>query len=219
MFDMNRKTYLLETGKNVYYDGNIHRGSVNLVEEVFNVDFTGASSNFPDQFRWLSQLIFLSFVDNLVYVVTLMMTVSVGARFLYKYSSESHRLGVISVEDFESFRDNMDFKLLFQMLVISSLGKVYIILTIIWDYNWAFSHLLSGIVMRSNMLAVYYFLQRYCQVQRHMSSNPKECPRKASIDISRQRVAFVILIAIATRFCCQLVMYYLGYPVLFWTLL
>lgn len=82
-------------------------------------------------------------------------------------------------------------------MVVSSFGKLFALLTVIWEYEWTFIHVIGGIVCCSNVLALQLLVR----------------------EDSTWRVACVVLAGIAARLGSQLLMFALGNSVLFHVLM
>lgn len=86
-------------------------------------------------------------------------------------------------------------------MVVSSFGKLFALLTVIWEYNWTFIHVIGSIVFFSNLLALQLLLRE---------GDPATA--------KSWRVALVVALGLAARFASQLLLYALGNPVLFFVL-
>jgi hypothetical protein len=87
-------------------------------------------------------------------------------------------------------------------MVVSSFGKLFALLTVIWEYDWTFVHVIGGIVFVSNLLALQLLL--------------REGDPAAG---TSWRVALVLALGLAARFATQLLLFALGNSVLFHVLL
>lgn len=84
-------------------------------------------------------------------------------------------------------------------MIVSSFGKLFALLTVIWEYNWTFIHVIGGIVFFSNVLALQLLLGE---------GDPAQA--------KSWRVAAVVLAGLLARFASQLALYALGNSVLFY---
>uniref|UniRef100_K3X3J6 Protein ARV n=1 Tax=Globisporangium ultimum (strain ATCC 200006 / CBS 805.95 / DAOM BR144) TaxID=431595 RepID=K3X3J6_GLOUD len=84
-------------------------------------------------------------------------------------------------------------------MCISSFGKMFALLTVIWEYHWTFIHMIGGVVFFSNVLGLQLFL--------------------ADGDPSTTKSLYVmalVTMGLACRFVAQLVMYALGNSIMFY---
>ncbi|RLN94754.1 hypothetical protein BBJ28_00005275 [Nothophytophthora sp. Chile5] len=78
-------------------------------------------------------------------------------------------------------------------MCISSFGKLFALLTVIWEYHWSFIHVIGGIVVVSNVLALQLLLG-------------EGDPARAK----SPRVVAVVLLGLLTRGMAQLALYAMG---------
>ncbi|TYZ52041.1 hypothetical protein PybrP1_004835 [[Pythium] brassicae (nom. inval.)] len=84
-------------------------------------------------------------------------------------------------------------------LCISSFGKMFALLTVIWEYHWTFIHMIGAVIFFSNVLGLQLFL--------------------ADGDPAATRSVHVVVLVIAAlgiRFVTQLLLYALGNSIVFY---
>lgn len=84
-------------------------------------------------------------------------------------------------------------------MCISSFGKMFALLTVIWDYHWTFVHVIGLIVFQSNVLALQLFLE------------PATDPAKTTSKL----IVTLVVLGLMLRFGVQLALFAAGNPMLF----
>jgi len=166
LLDMNMKAYLAERDEGGVY---------------FSEDSIYKTTKFsPFRISQLSlHFLLLAWLENMVYMLTLLACI---------------RFDIFSCGWKSSLKAGVT-KFLGAMC-ISSFGKFFIMLTVIWEYNWSVIHVIGAIVVSSNYLALKLFVN----------------------DDSIQ-VLFAVALAVGVRALTQIVLYALGNPMIFYTLI
>lgn len=84
-------------------------------------------------------------------------------------------------------------------LCISSFGKMFALLTVIWEYHWTFIHMIGAVIFFSNVLGLQLFLG---------DGDPATA--------RSLHVAALVIAALAIRFGTQLLLYALGNSIVFY---
>lgn len=91
---------------------------------------------------------------------------------------------------------------------ISSYGKLMALLSVIWDYHWAFFFVMGGIVLCSNVLAIRLLLEH-----KIIEASPDSPVRRV---INLIDIVVVVSAAVFMRGLVQLALYGMGCPVIFY---
>lgn len=176
MLDVNIKAQLIDGDHGV------------LLRSTF--DYAESSASF--RLLQLLHLVALALVENVAYFggVLWLMALDPFARG-WRHTLQQH-----NGEDPKSYAVLPQYV---SAMCISSFGKMFALLTVIWDYHWTFVHVIGLIVFQSNVLALQLFLE------------PSTDPAKTT---SKPIVALVVL-SLMLRFGVQLVLFAAGNPMLF----
>lgn len=83
-------------------------------------------------------------------------------------------------------------------MCISSFGKLFALLTVIWEYHWSFIHVIGGLVVVSNVLALQLMLDE---------GDPAK--------VKSLHVVAIVMLGLLARGGAQLALYAMGNSVLF----
>ncbi|KAI9917196.1 hypothetical protein PsorP6_012648 [Peronosclerospora sorghi] len=83
-------------------------------------------------------------------------------------------------------------------MCISSFGKLFALLTVIWEFHWSFIHVIGALVLMSNILALQLLLEE---------GDPA---RSKSL-----HVVAIVVFGLLARACAQLALYAMGNSVIF----
>jgi hypothetical protein len=162
MLDMNAKAYLVERKKGVMFGDN-----------SMYAQMEGVSGLRISQFS--IHLAVTALLENLVYFASVLGLIYVDL------FSRKWRNKIYERDGLQNFTSAM---------CVSSFGKMFVLMTVIWEYHWTFIHVIGVIVFFSNLLAIQLFLG---EEDNHLF-----------------RVAFILVIALFFRFFIQIALSYVG---------
>lgn len=196
MLDMNVKAYLIDRKQGVYYRS-----------ESMYQDTAAISGLRISQFSL--HLVLLALLENVVYFASVLGVVYMdpfgrGWRCKLQQDSSVHcetadgggkrvdeqATSTLSTEILTKYGSAM---------CISSFGKMFALLTVIWEYHWTFIHMIGGVVFFSNVLGLQLFLA---------DGDPSST--------KSFHVMALVTIGLALRFATQLLVYALGNSVIFY---
>ncbi|KAF1327722.1 Transmembrane protein, partial [Globisporangium splendens] len=183
MLDMNVKAYLIDRKEGVLYSA-----------ESMYQDTTAISGFRISQFSL--HLVLMALLENVVYFAAVLGMIYLdpfarGWRHKLETDSQSIHSGTVNGE-LPAQASSVSTERLTKYasaMCISSFGKMFALLTVIWEYHWTFIHMIGGIVFFSNVLGLQLFL--------------------ADGDPSTTKSLFVmalVTLGLACRFAAQLVM-------------
>lgn len=184
MLDMNTKAYLIDRKQGVIFrsESMYHENLFLNPQELSGFRISAYSLH----------LVCLAFFENVVMIVSVFVFIWLDPfqRQWYTHlSRQMHHVDCQSVSYSDSFmRFNM-------ALVISSFGKLFALLNVIWEFHWSFIYVVGMIVMWSNTLALQLLVG------------------ETSISPS---IITVVLWGLFMRFTTQLVLYRLGNTMIFY---
>lgn len=139
-----------------------------------NVLVQGTSPSQVSQFSL--HMLGMAVLDNLVYMMT------IGWLVLWVWPKRIKSIGYLKF---------------FEIVLISSFGKIFILFSIIWHYHWSIIPIIGGFVLTSNHVGLSLYVN-------HDRS---------------YRVLAIVLFATALRLALQMALYLMGNDVIFLTLI
>lgn len=196
MLDMNVKAYLVDRKEGVFFR------SESMYQD------TDAISGFRIS-QFSLHLVLLALLENVVYFASVLALIywdpfrrgwrrklllepeaSLAASTSNRDGSIASTSGAVSVDVLTKYGST---------LCISSFGKMFALLTVIWEYHWTFIHMIGAVIFFSNVLGLQLFLA---------DGDPS---------ITRSvHVAALVVAGLAIRFATQLLLYGLGNSIIFY---
>ncbi|DBA03932.1 TPA: LOW QUALITY PROTEIN: hypothetical protein N0F65_010585 [Lagenidium giganteum] len=201
MLDMNVKAYLIDRREGVFFRS----------ESMYH-DTHGASGLRISQYSL--HLVVLALLENVIYfcsVFAFIYSDPFGRGWRDKLLTPTKHWNTSMVSKYTG------------AMCISSFGKMFALLTVIWEYHWSFFHVIGGIVFFSNVLAIELFLSETPNDVMVAVPSPDQLPGLDSasqppLPTRRFYVHVVILLAVFMRFSTQLLLYSLGNSMIFYVL-
>lgn len=185
MLDMNVKAYLVDRKEGVVFR------SESMYQD------TDAISGFRIS-QFSLHLVLLALLENVVYfasVLGLMYADPFGRGWRHVLLDDA---GTPSSGRNVGVRVDMVTKFV-GTLCISSFGKMFALLTVIWEYHWTFIHMIGAVIFFSNVLGLQLFL----------ADGDPAATRSV-------HVAVLVVAALGVRFATQLLLYALGNSIVFY---
>ncbi|GAB9472657.1 hypothetical protein Gpo141_00009830 [Globisporangium polare] len=190
MLDMNVKAYLVDRKEGVFFR------SESMYQD------TDAISGFRIS-QFSLHLVLLALLENVVYFASVLALIywdpfRRGWRQMLlepeasapNSSSMALTGGEVSVDVLTKYGST---------LCISSFGKMFALLTVIWEYHWTFIHMIGAVIFFSNVLGLQLFLG---------DGDPSTT--------RSMHVAVLVVAGLAIRFGTQLLLYALGNSIIFY---
>ncbi|KAL3661825.1 hypothetical protein V7S43_013119 [Phytophthora oleae] len=183
MLDMNVKAYLVDRDVGVTFRSE----SMYRMPDALQAATSGLRIG-----QFSLHLVCLALMENVVYFLSVFATIwsdpfRRGWRAKLLASEESVENGVEAA-----------WMRYASAMCISSFGKLFALLTVIWEFHWSFIHVIGALVVVSNVLALQLLL------------GEGDYPRAKS-----PHVVAVVVIGLITRGAAQLALYVIGNSVLF----
>ncbi|RLN46998.1 hypothetical protein BBJ29_008812 [Phytophthora kernoviae] len=181
MLDMNVKAYLVDRDAGVTFRSESMYRSPDALQSVTSGLRIGQFS---------LHLVCLALVENVVYFVTVFALIWVDP-FRRGWWSK-----LVTSEEVVEVKPALT--RYWSAMCISSFGKLFALLTVIWEYHWSFIHVTGGLVVVSNVLALQLLL------------GEKDPAQGKSL-----HVVALVLVGLMARAGAQLALYAMGNSVLF----
>lgn len=190
MLDMNVKAYLVDRKEGVFFR------SESMYQDTDTISGFRIS-------QFSLHLVLLALLENVVYFASVLALIYWDP-FHRKWrrkllepeaptstsTSPSSIEGAVSVDVLTKYGST---------LCISSFGKMFALLTVIWEYHWTFIHMIGAVIFFSNVLGLQLFL----------SDGDPSTTRS-------MHVAALVVAGLAIRFATQLLLYALGNSIIFY---
>lgn len=190
MLDMNVKAYLVDRKEGVFFR------SESMYQD------TDAISGFRIS-QFSLHLVLLALLENVVYFAGVLVLIywdpfrrGWRRKLLEPEASASTSKSLSSIEGAVSVDVLTKYG---STLCISSFGKMFALLTVIWEYHWTFIHMIGAVIFFSNVLGLQLFL----------SDGDPSTTRS-------MHVAALVVAGLAIRFATQLLLYTLGNSIIFY---
>ncbi|RMX66320.1 hypothetical protein KXD40_006372 [Peronospora effusa] len=185
MLDMNVKAYLVDRDAGVTFRSE----SMYRASDALHAATSGLRIG-----QFSLHLVCLALVENVVYLMSVFATIWLDP------FRRGWREKLLSTRDKKSVKNGTDapWTKYGSAMCIASFGKLFALLTVIWEFHWSFIHVIGALVVVSNVLALQLLLGE---------GDPAR--------VKSPHVIAVVVVGLFARGFAQLVLYALGNSVLF----
>nr|CCA18544.1 transmembrane protein putative [Albugo laibachii Nc14] len=207
MLDMNVKAYLLDCQRGIHVQTS-NASAVHDSAPTFYFSLAlGSKQQLLSGFR-LSQyslhLILMSFLENLFCVLTMAIFIFWDPwkhQWLHHHQKDKEGAHCWKVEFWVQFIGTW---------CLSCFGKIIALLSVIWEYHWTVFHVMGGIVFCANILALGLFLEK--------RTDENASIRMTSVRQRTVEAAVIVTSGLVARALVQLLLCWLGNPIVFYVL-